>query len=139
MHDVKLKDLIYTGLSYSDARLYLKNIGFEINNFANTIKIVESTELEPFLHIEGRGDSTTLRDIQFNNVPYELLVDTDAITQACSQLPHKFIGIPYPTSFSFGITVEIAGDGLTHDVRWRNDPLDLVSKIFGASFIFSNE
>lgn len=135
-----LKDNVYIGIRYNGITVHLNAIAFEVNNASKNVIIIGSDALAPYMEISGRGDDPLLKELLFS-VPYELVVDEEDIlshsTQENDYKTLEEIGIPVPEVFTFCLVAEITDEGFTHSLRWSNDPLDLISKIFGASFTFS--
>jgi hypothetical protein len=132
-----LENNVFIGLRRRDLRVHLNQIAFEIRDKDNSVVLVGSDALAPYMQCDISSDDRNRVEVSFE-VPYLLVMSEETISKfKLPEIDYKALGLPLPEVFSFCMSVEINAAGFTHRLAWMDDRLNLISCIFGASFNFT--
>jgi hypothetical protein len=131
-----LEDNVFIGLRYKNIKVHLSNIAFEVKDDNNSIVIIGSDALAPFMNIEVNNDARNRVELSFD-IPYSLVVSEENISKfKVPEIDYASLGIDFPTIFSLGLIVEITPAGFTYRLAWMDDRLGMINHFFGSSFGF---
>lgn len=129
-----LENHVPVGVTNNGIDVFLREVGFILKG-KNGVGFIESDELEPYMTISKVGGVDNIANVNFDNIPYTLLVSNPSKSETMYTSYVK--DDDKKESFSFELLVKLTDHSFSYSIVRQFDPLSLLDKVIGAFFAFS--